>query len=139
MKLYFSSLIICLIGLSTFQIAAGQNAAKARAKTSVPKFTGKWKGSEKCTLASAPVALLLVTANGSDVLLTGLYSVQGQIKAIIIGDTLIISRQEVRDPNFMNLFVEGKLVLGTNPFSLTGDIVVMNNQQKDVCSVKYYK
>jgi hypothetical protein len=116
-----------------------QTASKQKAKSNVSKFIGKWKGSEKCSDASASVALLSVTANDSNLLLTGIYSIQGQIKATAKGDTVFIQQQEVSDPNFVNLHIEGKLAFGIDPFSLTGKITIQNNQTPDHCDVKYYK
>jgi hypothetical protein len=111
-----------------------------KTKTAEPsKFGGKWKGTEMCSQVSAPVALLFVSGTGSQVSLSGLYSLQGTVKATTKGDTLVIPQQEVKDPNFKNLVIEGKLAYGVNPTSLTGKISVLNNQLKDDCAVKYYK
>jgi hypothetical protein len=134
-------ILILLLAVSVIppRISSQQATAKQKSKTNVSRFIGKWKGSETCKAASAPVALLLVSQNGSNVLLSGIYSTQGQITASIKGDTIVIPQQEVKDPNFKNLFIEGKLALGTNPFSLSGKVTLLNNEQKDECLVKYYK
>ena len=136
-------LVLMVLSLAVFSLLndvyGQQTTTKQKSKSSNSKFTGKWKGAEKCNDVGAPVALLFVTASGADVLLTGIYSIQGQIKATIKGDTIVIPQQEVIDPNFMNLVIEGKLAFGTKPFSLAGKITVLNNQKKDECLVKYYK
>jgi hypothetical protein len=123
-----------------FQFIWAQNASKQKGKNTFNKYVGKWKGSEKCADVSAPVALLFVTAgSGNNVQVSGIYSIQGEINGTIAGDTLVIPRQPVKDPNFMNMVIEGKLAFGTNPFNLSGNIIVVNNQKKDECFVKYYK
>jgi hypothetical protein len=120
--------------------ASAQTNSKQKAKGAVTKFVGKWKGEEKCADVSAPVALLFVVADSANrVLLSGIYSVQGNVIGIVKGDTIEIPNQEAVDPNFTNLYMEGKLGFGTNPFSLSGNIVVINNQKRDECTVKYYK
>jgi hypothetical protein len=140
MKAFILVLIPLLVASAIPNHCSSQQApAKQKSKTNVSRFVGKWKGSETCKAASAPVALLFVSQNGSNVLLTGIYSTQGQINASIKGDTIVIAQQEVKDPNFKNLFIEGKLAFGTNPFSLSGKVTLLNNQQKDECLVKYFK
>jgi hypothetical protein len=138
MKQLFFTVLLCATILMSY---AGnhQTASKQKAKGNSSKFAGKWKGSENCTDASAPVALLYITSNGAEILLTGIYSLQGQVKAVAKGDTIVIPQQDVIDPNFKNLIIEGKLAYTTNPNSLAGKITVLNNQKKDECAVKYYK
>jgi hypothetical protein len=135
----FILMLLLAVSVIPIRIYCQQAGAKQKSKTNVSRFVGKWKGSETCKAASAPVALLFVSQNGSNVLLTGIYSTQGQINASIKGDTIVIPQQEVKDTNFKNLFIEGKLAYGTNPFSLIGKVTLLNNEQKDECLVKYYK
>lgn len=125
--------------LSLVFIAGAQNS-KQKTKSSVTKFTGKWRGDEKCADVSAPVALLFIVPDSANrVLLSGIYSIQGNVVGFIQADTVVIPKQEAVDPNFTNLYIEGKLGFGINPFSLSGNIIVFNNQKRDECAVKYYK
>lgn len=139
MKRFFIPLMFSLALLIVITASFRQNDSKAKAKGNYTRFIGKWKGAEMCSDVSAPVALLYVTGNGPEVSVTGIYSIQGAVKATIQGDTLIIPRQAVDDPNFMNMMIEGKLGFGINPFNLSGYIKVVNNQKQDECAVKYYK
>jgi hypothetical protein len=141
MKL-LSLAFILLLGPALWLTAFGapaQTKGAQSTKSDVSKFTGKWKGAEKCNDASAPLALVFISGKGSDIFLTGIYSIQGQVKATAKGDTIFIPKQEVADPNFKNLFVEGKLAFAAKPSSLSGKIAVFNNQKKDECFVKYFK
>jgi hypothetical protein len=132
--------LFCMVAILLFDSASLLPAkTKPATSSSASKFAGRWKGSETCADASAPVALLIVTAKGSNLVLSGIYSIQGQIKAIAKGDTIVIDKQEVTDPNFMNLIIEGKLAYTTNPTSISGKVSILNNQKKDECLVKYYK
>ncbi|HLP52276.1 MAG TPA: hypothetical protein VK154_15410 [Chitinophagales bacterium] len=137
-SLFFPSMFL-LAAIITTTASFQQNDSKKKAKPNYTKFIGKWKGSERCSDVSAPVALLFVDANGPELKLSGLYSIQGGVRAMVVGDTIIIPKQEVDDPNFMNMQIEGKLGFGINPFSLGGYIRVINNQKNDACEVKYYK
>lgn len=139
MKRLFIPLMFSLAAVILVTASFQQNDGKKKAKVNYSKFIGKWKGSEKCSDVSAPVALLFVEANGPELKLSGLYSIQGGVRAMVVGDTIVIPKQEVDDPNFMNMQVEGKLGFGINPFSLGGYIKVINNQKNDACEVKYYK
>ncbi len=134
MRVLLTSILICLFIISSAQ------SAKQKGKSSVTKFTGKWKGDEKCADVSAPVALLFIEPDSANrVLLSGIYSIQGNVIGLIQADSVFIPQQEAVDPNFTNLYIEGKLVFGINPFSLSGNIIVINNQKRDECAVKYYK
>ncbi len=128
---------LCLVlTLSAF----AQQGKNKKAANNTAKFIGKWKGDEKCADVSAPVALLFIQADtAQQILLSGIYSIQGSIIGKVQADTIFIPKQEAVDPNYTNLFIEGKLVFGFNPFSLSGVIKVLNNQKHDECAVKYYK
>lgn len=137
---------VIVLFLAMFFISTSGNAqsnAKTVAKQKVKKVDnpvmGKWKGEEKCKGVSAPTALLFLSSGVSPgVNVSGIYSIQGNINATIKGDTLVIPRQEVKDPNFMNMVIEGKLAFMSGS-KLSGNIIVINNQVKDECMVTYYK
>lgn len=136
----FSAAVFLSLLLACHTVCAQkQTTAKSKTNAAHTKFIGKWKGDEKCSDVSAPVALLYIRENGAEVLVSGIYSSVGEVRATVKGDTIFIPRQEVIDPNFTNLLVEGKLVFGIKPFNLSGKIEVQNNQKKDECEVKYYK
>jgi hypothetical protein len=117
-----------------------QTIGKAKGKTTTARITGTWRGSEKCNSVSAPVALLNIKFKGPELYLSGIYSLQGTIKANFKDDSIIISKQEVKDdPNFTNIFIEGYLVLAGVPAMLSGKIEVVNNQVKEECFVKYQR
>ena len=103
-------------------------------------FAGNWKGNEQCQGASAPLAIIVITTEGaSQVLITGLYSIQGKIKGDVKGNTITIPRQVVDDPNFKNMMIEGSLTIGKNHLTLTGVLSVLNNESPDKCMVNYRK
>ena len=94
MKQLFLTILFCAIAVvvSNAAFTLQQTATKQKAKSNISKFIGKWKGAEKCNDASAPVAVLVVTlSNPPNVILTGIYSIQGQIKGNAKGDA---SRQK---------------------------------------------
>jgi len=123
-------------------VKAGSGDAKAPAYSVTTgksaAFAGTWKGNEQCQSVSAPVAIVVITANGPDqVFITGIYSLQGKVKGTIKGNTIIIPRQAVDDPNFKNIAIEGSLTMGNGDKNLTGVLSVLNNDQKDGCTVNY--
>lgn len=132
---------LALVGMLLFVSAYGyQTSGKQKAKTGNSGFAGAWKGTEKCNSASAPVAILVITDSGpSEVTLSGIYSIQGKVKGNVKGDTISILLQEVKDPNFTNLMIEGKLIVSGKPQIIRGNIAVLNNQAKDACEVQYNK
>ena len=107
---------------------------------SASEFTGIWRGSEKCSGVDAPVSVIEIKEEGPGVFsITGLYSVKGKIAAEVKNNMLHILRQEVNDPNFKNLKIEGTLTLSVREKSLTGFIVVLNNDVRDDCIVRYQR
>ena len=104
------------------------------------EFIGKWEGSEQCQAASAPVAVVVIVADGaSQVFITGIYSVQGKIRGVVKSNTITIPRQAVEDPNFKNFMIEGSLTITSNHTSLAGVLTVLNNDTRDNCTVNYHK
>ena len=86
------------------------------------------------------MAIIVITTEGaSQVLITGLYSIQGKIKGDVKGNTITIPRQVVDDPNFKNMMIEGSLTIGKNHLTLTGVLSVLNNESPDKCMVNYRK
>lgn len=115
---------------TTISLATGKSA----------DFAGNWEGNEQCQSVSAPVAVVVITTDGPDqVYLTGIYSIQGKIRGIIKGNTIDIPRQEVIDPNFKNMEIEGSLTMGANHKTLTGVFTVLNNNMRDGCTVNYHR
>ena len=103
-------------------------------------FTGKWEGNEQCQGASAAVAIVVITADGANqVFITGVYSLQGKVRGVVKGNTITIPRQSVVDPNLKNFMIEGSLTIGKNHTTLTGVLAVLNNDQRDNCTVNYHK
>jgi hypothetical protein len=103
-------------------------------------FVGRWQGNEQCQGVSAPVAIVVITADGpGQVLLTGVYSLQGKIKGVVKGNTITIPQQNVVDPNFKNIIIEGSLTLGKNGTALVGVFAILNNDVRDNCTVNYHK
>ena len=122
------SLIVLLLGM-LFTKGAGSG-----------DFVGKWEGNEQCQGVSAAVAIVVITADGANqVFITGVYSLQGKVRGIVKGNTITIPRQEVIDPNLKNFMIEGSLTIGKNHTTLTGVLNVMNNDQRDGCTVNYHK
>ena len=64
---------------------------------------------------------------------------QGKIRGVVKGNTLVIPRQAVEDPNFKNMQIEGSLTVGNNYKTLTGVFAVINNDTRDACTVNYHK
>ncbi len=115
-----------------------QASEKQKIKSGNSGFAGTWRGTEKCNSASAPVAILVIADSGpSEVTLSGIYSLQGKINATVKGDSITIPLQEVKDPNFTNLMIEGKLTVSGKKPTVRGNIVILNNQAKDACEVQY--
>ena len=86
------------------------------------------------------MAILTITSSGPEELtLSGIYSIQGKVKAIVKGNLITIPIQEVKDPNFANLMIKGELVFSSDATSVNGKITVANNQTKDECEVQYRK
>ncbi len=113
---------------------------KQKSANSSLKFIGTWKGDEKCKGVSIPVVMITVSGgSGNTVYLSGIYSITGRIEGTVKGDTVYIPLQEVKDPNFTNIHIEGKLAYISNPAALAGTIKIQNNQQPDECMVKYRK
>ena len=103
-------------------------------------FVGKWEGNEQCQGVSAAVAIVVITADGpSQVFITGVYSLQGKVRGVVKGNTITIPRQEVIDPNLKNFMIEGSLTIGKSHTTLTGVLTVLNNDQRDNCTVNYHK
>lgn len=130
--------LLLLVFVVLLPVGFAQGTGK-KGKDNNFRFMGKWRGAEVCTDVSAPVSLMFITPDNTAVKLSGLYSVQGYINGTISGDTITIARQIADDANFENLQIEGRLVFGINPFSLSGTIYVLNNGRPDTCLVKYYK
>ena len=137
-KILISVLAIAILFSSAY--GSYQTSGKQKAKSGNSGFAGTWRGTEKCNSASAPVAILVIADSGpSEVTLSGIYSVQGKINATVKGDSITIPLQEVKDPNFTNLMIEGKLIVSGKPQTVRGNIAVLNNQAKDACEVQYTK
>ena len=138
------SVIVCFLLLS-FSISHAGNAKLKAAGPSTVKgnsadFAGTWKGNEQCQSVSAPVAILVISTDGpNQVYITGVYSMQGKIRGVVKGNTITIPRQEVTDPNFKNMMIEGSLTIGTRHNTLTGVFAVLNNSMRDNCTVNYHK
>lgn len=138
------SFLLLALGLMSFcaMVKAGGAHIKAPAYLLATgkstAFTGSWKGNEQCQSISAPVAIVIITTDGPDqVFLTGIYSLQGKIRGVVKGNTIVIPRQTVNDPNFKNVAIEGSLTMGNADKNLTGVVSILNNDQKDGCTVNY--
>lgn len=130
--------IFCSL-LALGMLTAFSQGTGKKNKVNNTRFIGKWRGAEVCSDVSAPVALLFIEPNNNDLKLSGIYSVQGYVNATVSGDTIVIHPQAADDANFFNLQMHGRLVFGTNPFSISGTIYVNNNGKADTCFVKYFK
>jgi len=83
---------------------------------------------------------VVITEDGPDqVFLTGIYSLQGKVRGVVKGNTITIPRQAIIDPNFKNIMLEGSLTIGKNHATLTGVFAILNNDQRDNCTVNYHK
>lgn len=139
---YIVMLLFAII-LSSSNLSA-QNA-KPRTTKPPPKiksavFSGIWKGGEKCSEVSAPVAILTIVTNGpSAVTVSGIYSISGKIKGSIKGNQVVIELQEVHDPNFQNMAISGTLTLSVDRKSLIASFTVQNNNTRDECTATYLK
>jgi hypothetical protein len=123
-------LLMCALILTFAVVRAGAGS----------DFIGKWQGNEQCQGVSAPVAIVVITADGpGQVFLTGVYSLQGKIKGVVKGNTITIPQQDVVDPNFKNIIIEGSLTLGKNGTALVGVFAILNNDVRDNCTVNYHK
>jgi hypothetical protein len=126
-------LLISFVSLLLVSFSGSKSGASA-------SFVGKWQGVEQCQVVSAPVAVVFITADGPDqVFLSGLYSIQGKVRGVVKGNTVKIPRQSVIDPNFKNMMIEGSLTLGNNNTTLLGVFAILNNEQRDNCTVSYHK
>jgi hypothetical protein len=126
--------LLAIAGLSIYKPGNGP------ATTNSSAFSGTWKGKEDCKGVSAPVAVVVITADGPEhIFLTGIYSLQGKVSGLINGDTIIIAHQLVKDPNFTNLEIEGTITMATTKRMMTGNLKVINNDTHDNCTVTYRK
>ncbi len=143
MKRFNFLLPVCLFAIAfsfAMNARAGSKAATTSSAIKSSDFAGKWQGNEQCTVVGAPVAIVVITTDGpTQVYLTGIYSIQGKVRGVIKGSTVIIPRQVVEDPNFKNLEIEGSLTLGNSHNTLTGIFAVLNNGSRDGCTVNYRK
>ncbi|MES2621089.1 MAG: hypothetical protein V4615_09565 [Bacteroidota bacterium] len=140
MKRILPILVVVITVLLNFAYGIHPSSQQQKAKIGNSGFAGTWRGSEKCNSAGAPIAILIIADSGpSEVTLSGIYSLQGQVKAMAKGDSISIPLQEVKDPNFTNLLIEGKLIVSGNPPTVRGNIAILNNQAKDACEVQYSK
>ena len=128
MEKYCAVIILSFIGFSAIKAAGSAD------------FVGKWQGSEQCQAASAPVAIVVITADGpNQVFITGAYSIQGKVRGVVKGNTITIPTQQVVDPNFKNFMIEGSLTIGKDHTTLIGNLIVLNNESRDGCTVAYHK
>ena len=138
------ALIIIAVLLTTSFVISRAGIAKAAPVLPViaanADFIGKWQGNEQCQGVSAPVAIVVITADGpTQVFITGAYSIQGKIRGVVKGNAIAIPRQTVDDPNFKNFMIEGSLTLAKNHLNLTGVLAVLNNDSRDNCTVNYHR
>ena len=126
-------LVLTIISLLLFGFSGSKSGGSAL-------FAGKWQGAEQCQGVSAPVAVVVITADGPEqVFLSGLYSIQGKVRGVVKGNTITIPRQAVMDPNFKNVMIEGSLTIGNNNTTLLGVFTILNNELRDNCTVSYGK
>ena len=127
--------IVCLVLMAIFSMAP-----VSLVKAGSSDFAGTWKGNEQCQSVSAPVAIVVITEDGPDqVFLTGIYSLQGKVRGVVKGNTITIPRQAIIDPNFKNIMLEGSLTIDKNHATLAGVFAILNNDQRDNCTVNYHK
>ena len=128
-----ASFVISSAGISKPAPVSPVTAANA-------EFIGKWEGNEQCQGVSAPVAIVVITADGpAQVFITGAYSIQGKIRGVVKGNAISIPSQSVNDPNFKNFMIQGSLTLAKNHLNLTGVLTVLNNDSRDNCTVNYHR
>ena len=136
--------LLCLFVLAATKLEAGQGISKNKSASLATgksaDFAGSWQGNEQCQSVSAAVAVVVITTDGpNQVYISGVYSMQGKIRGVIKDNTITIPRQTVVDPNFKNMAIEGSLTLGASGKTLTGVFTVLNNNQRDGCTVNYHR
>jgi hypothetical protein len=139
--------IFVLIILTTSFLTAGaqltdrtQNPATKRknSKITPATFAGAWKGEEKCSNISAPVAKITITVkSATEVIITGMYSTTGEVIGIVKNNTVNIPRQQIPDPIFMQMRIEGNLTLSKDRHTLSGILLISNHDARDNCGVVY--
>lgn len=137
---FFGIFVVVCFLISGFMLPIQQGSVPKNAAPVVGAFSGAWRGGEKCRGVSAPTAILNIRQRSAqEVVVNGIYSTQGDVKAQIVGNTLVIPMQQVTDPQFMNFFIRGKLTLSGNGKSLRGSFSVRNNELPDSCEALYFR
>ncbi len=118
--------------------ATGTN--KQNSKITPATFLGDWRGEEKCQNIGAPVAAINISKKSeTEVLITGIYSTTGEVMATIKGNTLSIPRQEIHDPIFLEMRIEGNLILSKDHQTLSGILLISNHDARDNCGAEYHR
>lgn len=138
--LFFGMFLAVCFLVSGFVPPNQQGTTTKKAAPVTGSFSGLWSGGEKCKGVSAPTAILNIRQRSAqEVVVNGIYSTQGDVKAQIVSNTLVIPMQEVTDPQFVNFFIGGKLTLSANGKSLRGSFAVRNNELPDTCDALYFR
>jgi hypothetical protein len=117
-----------------------QPPKKQNSKITTSTFEGIWKGEETCSNIGAPVATITITGkSATEVIITGMYSTTGEVIGIIKNNTINIPRQQIPDPIFMQMRIEGNLTLSKDRHSLSGILLISNHDARDNCGVIYVK